>query len=97
MLATALAGVLAWTLLPYLQDGGDSGGSGAASPLPGVSASWESARQAASGASGAASDDASGAASDDAPDPQRKVDLLSGGTASRNVVAKLSAATGGRR
>ncbi|MCX5262953.1 serine/threonine-protein kinase [Streptomyces sp. NBC_00199] len=94
VLATALAGVLAWTLLPYLQDGGDSGGSGAASPLPGVSAS-QSARQAASGASGAASDDASGAASDDAPDPQ-KVDLLSGDGV-KNVVAKLSAATGGAK
>ncbi|MEH0548781.1 serine/threonine-protein kinase [Streptomyces sp. B21-105] len=94
VLATALAGVLAWTLLPYLQDGGDDGGSGAASPLPGVSAS-QSTRQAASDASGAASDDASGAAAGDASGGQ-KVDLLSGNGV-KNVVAKLSAATGGAK
>ncbi|MFI1505453.1 serine/threonine-protein kinase [Streptomyces sp. NPDC020597] len=99
VLATALAGVLAWTLLPYLQDddGGDGGGSGARSPLPGVSAS-RSAGQAASGtsgASGASSDDASAAASGDGSEPL-KVDLLSGDGV-KNVVAKLSAATGGAK
>ncbi|MDQ0688188.1 hypothetical protein QFZ56_007151 [Streptomyces achromogenes] len=94
VLAGALAGLLAWTLVPYLHDDGDSGGSGGASPLPGVSAS-QSARHAASGASGATSGDASGAASGDAADPQ-KVDLLSGDGV-KNVVAKLSAATGGAK
>ncbi|MFF6803220.1 protein kinase [Streptomyces sp. NPDC012616] len=94
VLAGALAGLLAWTLVPYLHDDGDSGASGGASPLPGVSAS-QSARQAASGPSGATSGDASGAASGDAADPQ-KVDLLSGDGV-KNVVAKLSAATGGAK